>query len=250
MAAGAAALPAELVVPELEAAATASLAGAALSKFTEAFSEELGKALAGKSADLLVDAVHSLIERISPSPRSVPDGQVQKEVCLQLRPGIQLAYLNVLVEKQVTPSSSTTLAKLSESGAAKLDPACALLGEIVLGLNQNADPATVTATIKLLVAFALVETEAPAGHTVEPATTAKTTIATSAKAPPQPARTANYLVKPGDSLWSIATGLLPRTADHRSVEDTWMRLWSANFPEIGSNPDVIHPGLRLTTALR
>lgn len=61
--------------------------------------------------------------------------------------------------------------------------------------------------------------------------------------PARPVRA--VLVRAGDSLWSIAADLLPRTASDRDVTEAWHRLHRANVAEVGPDPDLILPGTRL-----
>jgi hypothetical protein len=53
------------------------------------------------------------------------------------------------------------------------------------------------------------------------------------------------LVRPGDSLWTIAADLLPASASDRAVTVAWHRLHEVNRGRIGRDPDLIHPGTRL-----
>ena len=53
------------------------------------------------------------------------------------------------------------------------------------------------------------------------------------------------VVRPGDSLWSIAADLLPDTSSDRDVSNAWHRLHRANAARIGPDPDLILPGTRL-----
>ena len=52
------------------------------------------------------------------------------------------------------------------------------------------------------------------------------------------------VVRPGDSLWSIAEGLLGPAADDAEVTAAWHRLHRANRSRVG-DPDLIRPGHRL-----
>ncbi|MCW2670124.1 MAG: hypothetical protein JWO27_2021 [Frankiales bacterium] len=54
------------------------------------------------------------------------------------------------------------------------------------------------------------------------------------------------VVHTGDSLWAIAQRELGTAATQRQVARAWPRWWSANREVIGDDPDVIHPGDRLT----
>lgn len=53
-----------------------------------------------------------------------------------------------------------------------------------------------------------------------------------------------YVVRPGDSLWSIAEQLLPG-ADARRIDVAWRRIHRANRGVIGPDPDLILPGTTL-----
>ncbi|KRF13979.1 hypothetical protein ASG90_14355 [Nocardioides sp. Soil797] len=52
-------------------------------------------------------------------------------------------------------------------------------------------------------------------------------------------------VRPGDSLWSIAAADLPPGTDNALVDARWREIWAANRAVIGSDPDLIHPDVRL-----
>jgi hypothetical protein len=53
-------------------------------------------------------------------------------------------------------------------------------------------------------------------------------------------------VRPGDSLWRIAQSLLGGGATDVETTLTWHRIQRANADRIGADPDLIHPGTRLT----
>ena len=63
-------------------------------------------------------------------------------------------------------------------------------------------------------------------------------------APPAPPGT--VVVRPGDSLWSLAAGRLPPGASARAVAAAWPAWWSANRAVIGDDPDLLRPGQSLT----
>lgn len=67
-------------------------------------------------------------------------------------------------------------------------------------------------------------------------------------APPRPADpvAAPVVVQAGDSLWAIAADHLPAAATDAQVARSWPAWWSANRAAVGPDPDLIHPGLRLT----
>ena len=53
------------------------------------------------------------------------------------------------------------------------------------------------------------------------------------------------LVRPGDSLWSIASGLLGGSPAEADVTRAWHRVYAANRDRVGDDPDLIRPGTRL-----
>lgn len=55
----------------------------------------------------------------------------------------------------------------------------------------------------------------------------------------------DVVVRPGQSLWTIAAGLLPAPATDAEVTRAWQRLHHANASVIGADPDLILPGTRL-----
>ena len=62
------------------------------------------------------------------------------------------------------------------------------------------------------------------------------------------APTAPVVVRPGDTLWSLAEHDLPAAATDRQVAARWHALYRRNRGVIGPDPDLIRPGqvLRLT----
>ena len=63
-------------------------------------------------------------------------------------------------------------------------------------------------------------------------------------APAEP--TAEVVVRAGDTLWAIAQADLGRSADDASTVRAVERWHAANTHVIGPDPDLIHPGQRLT----
>ena len=67
-----------------------------------------------------------------------------------------------------------------------------------------------------------------------------------ATAPPERPRLRTYAVKPGDSLWAIASRDLDPTASPFAVAAEMRRWYEANRDVIGHDPNLIFPGQRLT----
>ena len=59
-----------------------------------------------------------------------------------------------------------------------------------------------------------------------------------------PAAPDTYVVRPGDSLWSIARAH-PGATGSGSVERRWRAIWQANRDLVGDDPDLILPGQAL-----
>jgi nucleoid-associated protein YgaU len=57
-----------------------------------------------------------------------------------------------------------------------------------------------------------------------------------------PAAPGTYVVRAGDSLWSIARA---HPAAATSVDQRWRAIWQANHGVVGDDPDLIHPGQAL-----
>ncbi|MDQ2897851.1 MAG: LysM domain-containing protein [Actinomycetota bacterium] len=62
------------------------------------------------------------------------------------------------------------------------------------------------------------------------------------------ASSSSVMVKPGDSLWSIARSLVPAGANDAEIEHRLVELWTRNARRIGTNdPNLIFSGQRLLT---
>ncbi|GAB3532892.1 LysM peptidoglycan-binding domain-containing protein [Arthrobacter tecti] len=59
---------------------------------------------------------------------------------------------------------------------------------------------------------------------------------------PSSANTAEVIVQPGDSLWSIAAKHLGPTASEAEVAKAWPQWFAANKQVIGEQPDLLLPG--------
>jgi len=95
---------------------------------------------------------------------------------------------------------------------------------------QVADPAVARTTVAGLVARSPMPT-----------------ILTAAAATTQRARTTPpaAVVAPGDSLWDIARRHLPPGASSAQIARAWPRWYAANRAEIGPDPALLRPGMRL-----
>lgn len=58
--------------------------------------------------------------------------------------------------------------------------------------------------------------------------------------------TESVRVRPGDTLWDLAAARLPAGADPAAIDQAWRAWWAANRNVVGSNPDLLVPGQRLT----
>ena len=70
-------------------------------------------------------------------------------------------------------------------------------------------------------------------------------VARYSPAPPRTAPAA-VVVRPGDSLWSVAADHLRAGAPAAQIAQAWPSWWAANRDAVGPNPDLIQPGLQLT----
>ncbi len=60
-----------------------------------------------------------------------------------------------------------------------------------------------------------------------------------------PRGTRTHVVRPGESLWSIAAAQVPDPTDTAAVAARWHRIYETNRQAVGADPDLILPGLRL-----
>ena len=62
---------------------------------------------------------------------------------------------------------------------------------------------------------------------------------------PTPRPPARVTVRTGDTLWGIATDLLPADATAADIDLRWRELWHANREVVGADPDHIEPRMIL-----
>lgn len=74
---------------------------------------------------------------------------------------------------------------------------------------------------------------------------ARVTLGTRPVVPPREPRDQEVVVRRGDTLWEIAARHLGHGVDDSEVAAEWPRWWQANRLVIGSDPDLILPGMRL-----
>lgn len=55
----------------------------------------------------------------------------------------------------------------------------------------------------------------------------------------------HVVVRPGDTLWGIAAAHLPAGSSTGDVDRAWRVLYAGNRSLVGSDPDLIRPGMRL-----
>lgn len=66
-----------------------------------------------------------------------------------------------------------------------------------------------------------------------------------AAAPGHPAAARPVVVRPGDTLWSLAAQSLGPGATAAAINARWHAWYAANRTVIGADPDLLHPGQRL-----
>jgi LysM domain-containing protein len=62
---------------------------------------------------------------------------------------------------------------------------------------------------------------------------------------PSSSTTRFVVVRPGDSLWSIAAAALPASASDQRIDARWRAIYAANRRVVGPDPDVIEAGQHL-----
>ncbi|MBS5825905.1 MAG: LysM peptidoglycan-binding domain-containing protein [Actinomyces sp.] len=75
--------------------------------------------------------------------------------------------------------------------------------------------------------------------------THKSANALAGKSEPDIAADEQYVVRSGDSLWTIAARHL-QSSDPTKIATEWHRIYNLNKSVIGTDPDLIYPGTTLT----
>lgn len=79
-----------------------------------------------------------------------------------------------------------------------------------------------------------------------PATPARQPAPPVPPGPPGPgARSVLYVVRHGDTMWSITDWALGSRSTPARIAASWTQIWDANRKTIGRDPNLIHPGQRL-----
>jgi hypothetical protein len=76
-------------------------------------------------------------------------------------------------------------------------------------------------------------------------TTGTAALSTTRAVAPPTRGPAVVTVRPGDSLWAVASGLLGGDPDDAAVTRAWHLLYALNHRRVGDDPDLLHPGTRL-----
>ena len=198
--------------------------------------------------------------------RSITGGLLAAFVALAPRPAQALAVLSSSPTADPTAAGEDLLAAVALLGWALL----LWLGGVVLALVAARTPGTLgalcgrlaaaiaPAAVRRGLALALglgLTAGSPAawaaggsssgGPALDWPVAVSTPVAASATAAALTAPAA-YVVQPGDSLWTIAARQLPPGAAPARVAAAWPAWWQANRSQLGPDPDLIHPGTRLT----
>lgn len=137
-----------------------------------------------------------------------------------------------------------------------------LLGAVIVGISSTAAPAFAAPRAEdtaisidrdgawLAPATARVEATATSESSTADAPTTNTQPTTTIPAddmritPTTTTTAALYVVRGGDSLWSIAESSLQNPTDAQ-ITETWKAIWKANRQVIGDHPERITPGMSL-----
>lgn len=71
-------------------------------------------------------------------------------------------------------------------------------------------------------------------------------VTTKSMASSSMASSGSMMVSPGDSLWSIASHIVGPSATNEEIQNKLVAVWNLNKNRLGSDPNLIFPGQRLT----
>lgn len=156
------------------------------------------------------------------------------------------------VEEAAVESGAQMSARTDAPAAPSTSPAAAAPAAVVApSAPVHAAPSTVPAGPSVTAPGAIsagghapAEVAVPAGDA--PATRAATAPA-AGQGGPASATPAVVTVRPGDTLWGIASDFLPADADAQEVARAWPRWYAANSDLIGPDPGLIRPGQQLVS---
>jgi nucleoid-associated protein YgaU len=156
--------------------------------------------------------------------------------------GVALAWLSLTVTVCLVAEAVGSCSGLAERAAAALAPRTVrLLVKAVCGVAVAAPLGAVPAG-----AAELPLPDRPDVTTQTPQMTQVTQVTqTASQTLHRPTTSATVVVRPGDSLWSIAADHLPPDAPAATIATAWPQWYTANRERIGHDPHLIHPGTRL-----
>jgi len=146
--------------------------------------------------------------------------------------GLALCLAWLWVVTSVTVAEVATGAAARSGGATRRLVLLACGAAVVAGTALPAQ-ASGGDGAEVLVGLPLPERAVAPATSGRPAAPIASTVATTAGA---------YVVRPGDSLWSIAHA---HPAPRGDVETRWRAIWRHNRDVVGDDPDLIHPGQAL-----
>lgn len=150
--------------------------------------------------------------------------------------GVTLAWLSLTVTVCLVAEAVGSCSGLVERAAAALAPRTVrLLVRTVCGVAVAAPLGAVPAGAA----------ELPLPDRPDVTTQTPQMTQTASQTLHRPTTSATVVVRPGDSLWSIAADHLPPDAPAARIATAWPQWYTANRERIGHDPHLIHPGTRL-----
>ena len=215
-------------------AATAGVAGwACLSWFVAVIVFEAGATVPG-----LVGSVSAWIARHL-GPRSARTAaRWLLGATIAATPLVSVPALSVSASASVPVSVSTSTSAFAVAPGVDVSPAAPAM------LDRPIAAASVTAEQPVLDRSRPAPTVGPAAPIASPAPAAGRTPA-AGSAPVQSgaaSAVAGYVVRPGDTLWAIASHQLGPDQTAAAVAAQWPRWYAANREVIGADPNLIRPG--------